>query len=77
MDFGRDIPVIFEGGVFKPQGPVDIPEHSRLSIRIHETEGAPQRNGHTLKETLEALRDRNLLRTGGWRPRRDELHERG
>jgi predicted DNA-binding antitoxin AbrB/MazE fold protein len=72
-----DIPVIYENGVFRPETPVNLPEHSRLRISIHDpspaTNGAPVQ---PLKDALDALRARGLIRTGGWRPTRDELHER-
>lgn len=72
-----DIPVIYENGVFKPQTPVDLPEHARLRISIHDA--PPSANGadpQPLKAAFESLRARGLIRTGGWRPTRDELHER-
>lgn len=78
MQRRTDIPVIYENGVFRPESPVDLPERSRHHISIHD-DSSPA-NGHpraSLKDSLEQLRARGLIRTGGWRPTRDELHERG
>lgn len=74
-----DIPVVFENGVFRPESPVDIPEHARLVIRVQDEQVGP-RGPHvpgSLKAELDALRARNLIRPGPWRPTREELHERG
>ena len=70
--------VVYANGVFRPEQPVNIPEHSRLRISIHEP--APSTNGaykgRPLGEILNQLRAQGLVRSGGWRPTREELHER-
>jgi predicted DNA-binding antitoxin AbrB/MazE fold protein len=78
VGYSDDIPVVYENGVFRPEGPVNIPEHSRLRITIQEitagSNGAP--NGQSLADILHGLRARGLVRSAGWRPTRDQLHER-
>jgi len=75
-----DIPVVYENGVFRPETPVDLPERARLRISIHEAAPANgSANGAhevSLKEAFDDLRARGVVRSGGWRPTRDELHER-
>ncbi len=76
----EDIPVVYENGVFRPESPVDLPERARLRISIHDAAPANgsasgAREG-SLKDTFDALRTRGVVRAGGWRPTRDELHER-
>jgi hypothetical protein len=80
MEHGGEIPVVYENGVFRPESPLDLPEHSRHLVSIRQVPGAAQ-NGHPatgadLGAVFEALRSRGLIRAGGWRPSRDELHER-
>jgi predicted DNA-binding antitoxin AbrB/MazE fold protein len=77
MEQNGEIPVIFERGVFRPEQPVDLPEHSRHRVVVRQSESSA--NGHHpngLKQTLEGLRARGLIRAGGVVPNRDELHER-
>lgn len=76
MDFNGEIPVIYENGVFRPETPVDIPDRSRLRISIRDDLDRRDTPAMPLKETLERLRARGLVRANGWRPTRDELHER-
>lgn len=82
MSYSGEIPVVYENGVFRPETPVDIPEHSRLRISIRDGEPGPANGTPPLalipfKEALNSLRTRGLIRTGGWLPTREELHERG
>jgi predicted DNA-binding antitoxin AbrB/MazE fold protein len=79
MEFSDDIPVVYENGVFRPERPVSFPERARLRITVHEPAPASHRThaGRSLAEVLNGLRSRGLIRTGGWRPTREELHERG
>ncbi|MBX3318005.1 MAG: antitoxin family protein [Phycisphaeraceae bacterium] len=79
MVSSNGIRVVFENGVFRPEEPVSIPEHSRLRISIHELvpESGAASSGQSLGEILNSLRSRGLVRAAGWHPTRDELHERG
>ena len=80
MDHSGEIPVVYENGVFRPETPVSFPEHARLRILVRDGDGPRaqgQSNGLPLMDALDRLRSRGLIRTAGWRPTRDELHERG
>lgn len=79
MDYSSDIHAVYENGVFRPEEPVNLPDRSRVRISIHDSEA--RRDGDAsmapLKETLNRLRASGVIRTGGWKPSRDDLHERG
>ena len=75
MAINGEIGVVFENGVLRPEQQLPFPEHTRLVIAIRRVEVTPasQEQGRRL---LHDIRDRKLVRLGGWRPTRDEMHER-
>lgn len=76
MPINGEIGVVFENGVLKPQQDLGLPEHTHLVIAIRRVEVTPasEQEGRRL---LHEFRDRELVRLCGWRPTRDEMHERG
>jgi predicted DNA-binding antitoxin AbrB/MazE fold protein len=36
MERNEDIPATYENGMFRPESPVDLPEHSRVRLSVHE-----------------------------------------
>lgn len=71
-----DIGVVFENGVLRPEQNLDLPEHTRLLISIRRVQVTPssQENGRRL---FHQIREQGLVRLNGWRPTRDDMHERG
>ena len=75
MTINGEIGVVFENGVLRPEQDLGFPEHTRLVISIRRVEVTPasEEEGRRL---LHDIRDRGLVRLEGWRPTRDEMHER-
>lgn len=47
-----------------------------MRISIRKIEVSPEQEAKA-KAGMAALRKKGVIRLGGWKPRRDELHERG
>lgn len=75
MDREDELVVTFEGGVFRPDSTPAIPEHARLRIAIRGTLPTPESEQRG-RERLRAIRESGAIKLNGWRPTRDELHER-
>ena len=72
----QEFPFIYEHGVLRPQGPVDLPEGARGIARVRED----SENGSSRRRALEAIRrigDSGVFNSGGRKLTRDEMHERG
>lgn len=76
------IEVVYENGVFRPETPVNIPEHARLRINIVEALEDPAAIGNantsaeeSLADVLLRLRAIGAIRGNDRLPTRDELHE--
>lgn len=76
MTIGGELAVVVEGGVLRPQKQLNFPEHTRLVITIQRVETTPEAEA-AAKKLFEAIRLSGKVRLGGWRPTRDEMHERG
>jgi predicted DNA-binding antitoxin AbrB/MazE fold protein len=62
----------FEGGVFKPVQPLDLPEHSQVTLTV-----APLATDEEITQKLAALKAMwNNTRPHSKRLTRDQLHER-
>ena len=77
MDREQDIPFIYENGVLKPEGAVDLPEGTRGIARIRETdsEWTPAK-GRQAMDALRRISESGALNSGGVKFTRDEMHER-
>lgn len=42
----KTIEVIYEGGIFRPAEPVDLPEHTRLLLDVPDSNGQADANGN-------------------------------
>ncbi|MCH7720122.1 MAG: antitoxin family protein [Planctomycetes bacterium] len=75
MTINGEIGVVFENGVLRPEEDLALPEHTRLVMAIRRVKVSPasEEEGRRL---LHDIRDRGLVRLGGWHPTRDEMHER-
>lgn len=67
--------VIVENGVLRPEQPLAFPEKTRLVISVHRVEPTPQEQEWGRQE-MHRIREQGLVSLNGWRPTRDELHER-
>lgn len=75
----QEFPFIYERGVLRPEGHVDLPEGTRGIARIREAPDA----GHGTagrRNALDAIRrmgESGVFNSGGRKLTRDEMHERG
>ncbi len=69
-----DIDVTYEDGVLRPDQALELPDWTRLRISIRRIEPTPEAEARARRK-LNEIRDSGAIRLGGWRPRRDELHE--
>lgn len=76
MTLGTELSVIVDNGVLRPEGKMDLPEHTRLVIVIRRVETTPEGEAAG-RAALHEIRQRGSILLGGWRPTREELHERG
>jgi len=78
MIMRSDIRAVYEGGVLRPDAPLDLPEHSRLRIAITviEEEDEPTAAHRALQEIV-SISESGAIRVGAPYPSREELHERG
>ena len=73
----QEIPFIYEHGVLKPEGHVDLPEGARGIAHIRET---PPAGGLSRQQALEGIRrigESGVFNSGGIKLTRDQMHERG
>ncbi len=76
----QDIPFVYESGVLRPQGHVDLPEGSRgiASIKgatISTGSGETARRGAL--EVIRRIGDSGRFNSRGLKLTRDQMHERG
>jgi predicted DNA-binding antitoxin AbrB/MazE fold protein len=43
---GRRVKAIYEGGVLRPLSPLELPEHTRVDIDIHQVDSVTDRSAH-------------------------------
>jgi predicted DNA-binding antitoxin AbrB/MazE fold protein len=70
-----ELAVVYESGVLRPEQPLDLPDHTRVVIAIRRIETSPESEAEG-RRLLDEIRHRGDIRLAGWRPTRDELHER-
>lgn len=77
----QEIPFVYEHGVLKPEGRVDLPEGARGIAHIRETTASPSfSQSSSRRRAIEAIRrmgDSGVFDSGGRKLTRDEVHERG
>ncbi len=67
----------YEGGVFKPDGRLDLLENSRVRLLVEAlSEDADESDGARSWATLERLWQESTFDSQGGRLSRDQLHER-
>lgn len=69
------IPAIVQGGMFRPEQPIELPEGTRVNLVVQELPA----KGLTFPEKFarfEELRASSPIRAGGEKIRRDELCDR-
>jgi len=66
---------MYEGGVFKPQEPVELPERTLVGLHVDSMRPRPKERAAAIDE-WNRLSDAGVLNSGGWKFTRDELHER-
>lgn len=76
-----DVLATFEDGVFKPETPVDCPDHSRVRLKIEQVDrqarwdATREERDAALKRFIEGA-IKHPIHSGGERFTRDELYER-
>lgn len=75
MDRDQDIPATYSNGALRPDEPLHLPENSRVRVSIRRVEATPEQEAKARERLSEILR-KGAVRLGGWRPTRDEMHER-
>ena len=70
------ITATFEDGVLKPDGPLNLPAHSRVRLVVQPLDEGTEERRRQAWEALERLWQQSALDSGGARLSRDELHER-
>lgn len=76
MRIDGELAVVYEHGVLQPENELPFPEHTRLVIAIRRVETSPK-SEDIGRQMLQDIRHRGVIRLESWRPRRDEMHERG
>ncbi|MEK6701785.1 MAG: antitoxin family protein [Planctomycetota bacterium] len=77
MDREQDISFVFENGVLRPDGPVDLPEGARGVAHIRESSVRPDSKARD--RAIEAIRrigESGVFYSAGRTMTRDEMHER-
>lgn len=75
MDDRQEFNATFEGGVFKPDQPVDFPEHAKVRLIAHNEAGTVDQRSDFLQRMRE-LRAAKVFRPGGMIWTREQLYER-
>ncbi len=76
FDEAREFGVVWDGSVLKPLERLDLPAQTRLVVSVRRIDVTPERAAEGRRQMHEIRRSASV-RLGGWRPSRDELHERG
>ena len=77
MDREQDIPFVYENGVLKPEGAVDLPDGARGIAHVRDTDsGWTPSIGREAMKSIRRISESGVLNSGGRRLTRDEMHER-
>ncbi len=76
MEFRDEFDAVYDGGVFRPEGPVNLPEKTRVRLRVEDDPAATTGGGARLRSRMKALIAAKAFRPSGPPCSRDELHER-
>jgi predicted DNA-binding antitoxin AbrB/MazE fold protein len=71
----HDLPMIYENGVLRPEGPLNFPERTRVLATVRTVPETREPAAEFVRK-LRELRARAGLSTGGWRFDRDRLYDR-
>lgn len=74
MGLDQDIPFLYEGGVLKPEGRVDLPEGARGIARIH-SDSWNAEIGRRAMDEIRRISDSGAFNSGGTKLTRDQMHE--
>lgn len=74
MGLDQDIPLIYEGGVHKPEGRVDLSEGARGITRIH-SDSWNAEVGHRAMEEIRRISESGAFNSSGTKLTRDQMHE--
>ncbi|HYE63068.1 MAG TPA: antitoxin family protein [Phycisphaerales bacterium] len=83
MDREFDIEATYDGGVFRPEEPVSLPNRARVRLTVHEEGGGPTivypdpEEARRARELWKSFAEKGILDLGGRPLTRDEMHERG
>lgn len=81
MDREQDIPFVYEGGMLKPEGRVDLPDGARGIAHIRGLSDGPNAlNGSPRRRALDSIRrigESGNFDSGGRKLTSDKMHERG
>ena len=69
------IPAVFDQGVFRPEGPVSLPEGTRVTLTVDIDDQERRKRLEAVEELLRISKEIGF-NSGGERMTRDELHER-
>lgn len=75
MDDLCEFGVIVENGLLRPETPLAFPDKTRLVVTVHRVQPTAEQREWGRQE-MRRIREQGLVRLNGWRPTRDELHER-
>lgn len=75
MKTNGHIGAVFEDGVLKLDVDPGVPEHTRVVIAIQRFE-APRESQARAQQEFHQLRELGGIQLDGWRPTRDDMHER-
>jgi len=76
MGYHGEIPVTFDGGVFRPDAPLALPNGARGVVSVWPV--APNAESRRRAwEVIDRIRREKLIRLGGGPIKRDELYDRG
>lgn len=76
----QEVPFVYEEGVLKPEGHVDLPEGARGIAHIRETRSSSKLQSSTSRrralEVIRRIGNSGVFDSGGRTLTRDEMHER-
>lgn len=75
MDDRQEFNATYEGGVFKPDHPVDLPERKRVRLRMDEPRGSDD-SKQSLLRLIDEIRRKGTFTMGDKPFDRNDLYER-
>ncbi|MBI2761579.1 MAG: antitoxin family protein [Chloroflexi bacterium] len=75
MEFREEYDAVYENGVFKPDGPVNLPEKARVRVRAG-SDPSPKGSADRLRQRMSELRAAKVYRPGLIPWTREQINER-